>query len=974
MTDADHHCGRPLPATLGHPYRLAQARFKECAEDDLIAWLTALSDTDPMLDAQLRLVWSCSEFVADACALQPELLRELVSSGDLHRRYRAGELAARITDLLATADSEEALQRSLRRIRRREMVRVVWRDFTRLATMEETTASVTDLADSAINGALDWLYPRLCEQRGTPVGRDSGHPQRLVVLGMGKQGAHELNVSSDIDLIFAYPEGGETAGAQRQVSNQEFFNRLGQQLIKVLDVLTADGFVFRVDMRLRPYGQSGALALSFDAMEEYYQNQGRDWERYAMVKARVVAGDIVAGQELMTRLRPFVYRRYIDFSVIESLRDMKSMIRREVALKGLSNDIKRGAGGIREVEFAAQAFQLIRGGKDHRFQQQRLRPVLELIGQEDLLPQDITVALYEAYRFLRNVEHALQGWRDQQTQALPPDDDGRLRIAWVMGFDNWLCFAAELRRHRELVAEVFAEVVTPLEEPGQDSMAVAIDPWNERDPGAQLAALAKLGYTDPAAAQSQLDNLRAGSDYLTLTSKARARLDRLMPRLLLVCSDCEHDTETLERILGLIRAVLRRSAYLLLLAENPASLRQLVTLCSRSGWIAEQLRFYPALLDELLDTRTLYTPATREQLRRELADRLLAVPEDDLESQMEVLRYFKLSHSLRVAACEVTDVLPLMKVSDNLTWLAEVIVEEVVSLAWAQMRRRHGNPGGERADFIVVGYGKLGGIELAHGSDLDLVFIHNGDTALSSDGERSLDNPSYFVRLGQKVIHILTTRTVTGELYEVDARLRPSGNAGMLVISLAAFERYQQHDAWTWEQQALVRARSIAGHPELMKTFEALRTRILCQRRDVEPLRREVQAMRTRMREHLGSRQNGDVFQLKQDVGGIVDIEFMVQFSVLAWASERPILARWSDNIRILETLSEGQVLPSGAAERLIEVYKIYRTTAHRLQLQRLPAVIDAGEFVEERAFVSELWRELLGPVIDGDPIDRVSG
>lgn len=971
MTDVDHHCGRPLPETLEHPYQLAWTRFRERAGADLTAWLEASVDTDPGFGAQLRLVWSCSEFVAEACALEPELLRELVSSGDLRRQYTPGELSARVGKVLVEADSEETLQRLLRRIRRREMVRIVWRDFTWLATMEETTAAVTELADSLINAALDWLYPRLCEQRGTPVGRDSGRPQRLVVLGMGKQGAHELNVSSDIDLIFAYPEVGETEGGRRQVSNQEFFNRLGQQLIKVLDVHTADGFVFRVDMRLRPYGQSGALVLSFDAMEEYYQSQGRDWERYAMIKARVVAGDEAAGQELMSLLRPFVYRRYIDFSAIESLRDMKAMIRREVALKGLDDDVKRGAGGIREVEFVVQAFQLIRGGKDHRFQQQRLRTVLELIGQEGLLPGDIARDLYSAYRFLRNVEHALQGWRDRQTQSLPGDEDGRLRVAWVMGFDDWPAFAAELQRHRDLVSGVFADVVAPLDEPVQEGEAVAVDPWSERDPEARLKALGQLGYDDPDAAQAQLDTLCAGNDYLTLGSEARQRLDRLMPQLLAACTDCDNATETLQRILGLFRAVLRRSAYLLLLAENPPALKQLVTLCSQSLWISEQLRFFPALLDELLDSRTLYTPATLKQLRRELADRMLAVPEDDLESQMDVLRYFKLSHRLRVAACEVAGVLPLMKVSDNLTWLAEVIVEQVVNLAWAQMRRRHGNPGGDSADFIVVGYGKLGGIELAHGSDLDLVFIHNADTALSSDGERSLDNASYFARLGQKIIHILTARTAIGELYEVDARLRPSGNAGLLVISLAAFERYQQQDAWTWEHQALVRARPVAGNTELMQAFDAVRERILCQPREIDPLREDVRAMRARMREHLGSRANASQFQLKQDVGGIVDIEFMVQFAVLAWASERPVLTRWSDNIRILETLSAEQVLPSGTAERLIEVYKTYRIAAHRLQLQRLPTVVAADEFVEEREFVSGLWRELLEATLDSD---RVSG
>lgn len=974
MTDVDQLPGRPLPAVLEQARRLAYGRFCERADADLIAWLNDRQASDSGFAAWLSLVWGCSEFVAEACALQPALLPELVTSGDLQRQYAPGELKKRLRAVLAKVNDEEALLAVLRQQRRREMVRIVWRDFTRLATMEQTTAAVTDLADSALDVTLDWLYERLCQQRGTPIGRESGQPQKMVVLGMGKQGAHELNVSSDIDLIFAFPEAGETRGGARQTSNQEFFNRLGQQLIKALDVRNADGFVFRVDMRLRPYGQSGALVLSFDAMEEYYQNQGRDWERYAMIKARVVAGDKVAGRALMAMLRPFVYRRYIDFSAIESLRDMKGMIRREVALKGLEHDVKRGAGGIREIEFIAQAFQLIRGGKDHRFQQQRLRPVLAMIGQEGLLPAAVAGQLYDAYRFLRNVEHALQGWRDQQTHALPPDEEGRLRVAWLMGFDDWPAFAARLQQHRDLVAGVFAEVVTPLEESGGEDEVIALTVWGDRDRDTQGLALARLGYGDPELALTCLDTVRSGKDYLTLGAEARKRLDRLMPPLLLACAACDNDTETLERVLGLVRAVLRRSAYLLLLAENPPALHQLVTLCSQSIWIAEQLRFFPALLDELLDTRSLYTPATLEQLREELSERLQAVPEDDLESQMNVLRYFKLSHRLRAAACEVIGALPLMKVSDHLTWLAEVIVAQVVELAWAQMRQRHGNPGGERADFIVVGYGKLGGIELAHGSDLDLVFIHNADTAAVSDGERPLDNASYFARLGQKIIHILTARTTIGELYEVDARLRPSGSAGMLVISLHAFELYQKADAWTWEHQALVRARPVAGSPALMAAFDEVRHRILRQPRELAALRDEVRAMRVRMREHLGSRADTGLFQLKHDAGGIVDIEFMVQFAVLAWAHERPVLSRWSDNIRLLETLSEERVLPAGAAERLIEVYKTYRAAAHRLQLQRLPAAVGADEFVEERTFVSGLWQQLLEADPRPCPVDRVSG
>ncbi|MEH6469273.1 MAG: bifunctional [glutamate--ammonia ligase]-adenylyl-L-tyrosine phosphorylase/[glutamate--ammonia-ligase] adenylyltransferase, partial [Porticoccus sp.] len=768
---------QPLPSELKEQWLLRQEHFNHRASSDLVEWLDHVlnpsSESDGTFADALALVWSCSEFVASSCSANADMFRALVESGDLDTSYAPEVMQDRLTAILAEVDSEEGLAQQLRQFRNREMVRIVWRDFTRSSHLEETTADMTRLAEACLQCTLDFLYPQACEAWGTPVNAQ-GNPQHMVVLGMGKMGAWELNVSSDIDLIFAYPESGETQGGLRSLSNQEFFIRLGQKLIKALDVRTADGFVFRVDMRLRPYGQSGALVLNFDAMEEYYQTQGRDWERYAMIKARVVAGDRQAGAELMAMLRPFTYRKYTDYSAIESLRDMKALINREVQRKGMSNDVKRGAGGIREVEFVAQTFQIIRGGRDTRFQTPALKDVLSLLGSEEMLPADDTAALYQSYTFLRNVEHALQGWQDKQTQMLPEGELDQRRLAYLMGFEGWSEFLSALDRHRALVRQLFEEVVADerreeAAEGVEGELQLAVQVWQDHTTEDVLSQeFEALGYKDVEQAAGFVNTLKESRSVLAMAADTRGRLDSLMPALIAACALVDNAAEALGRVLKLVEAVARRSAYLVLLKENPVALQSMIKLCAASPWIAEQLCRYPALLDELLDSRTLYSLPNRDELEDELRQQLLRVPSDDLEAQMEVLRYFQRSHSLHVAACEVEEILPLMKVSDYLTWLAEAILSHVLEIAWDQMIDRYGHPGSDNGDepgFLIVGYGKLGGIELGHSSDLDLVFLHDANPNKSTDGDRSIDNATFFMRLGQRIIHIMTTQMTSGDLY-----------------------------------------------------------------------------------------------------------------------------------------------------------------------------------------------------------------
>lgn len=929
----------------------------------------------------LRRSCALSDFVHEQAVRDSQLLTELGASGDLERRFAAGELLGQLQALLADCADEDELGRRLRRFRNRQQVRIIWRDLNRQASLAETCSDLSDLADACIDGAYQWLYPRHCEQFGTPIGRRSGQPQHLVILGMGKLGAHELNLSSDIDLIFGYPEGGETEGVKRSLDNQEFFIRLGQRLIKALDAITVEGFVFRVDMRLRPYGSSGALVLSFNALEQYYQDQGRDWERYAMIKARVVGGDQAAGKQLLEMLRPFVYRRYLDFSAIEALRAMKQLIQQEVRRKGMSDNVKLGSGGIREVEFIAQAFQLIHGGRDLSLQQRPLLKVLDTLEGQGYLPAPIIAEMKEGYEFLRYTEHALQAIGDRQTQMLPDNDLDRARVACIMGFADWASFHERLMYWRGRIEWHFRQVIAdPDEEEGGEAETCVggewLPLWEEAlEPDMAERQLAEAGFREPAAALKRLIDLRGGNQVRTMQRLGRERLDAFVPRLLAQAVEHADPDLVLERVLPLVEAVARRSAYLVLLTENPGALQRLMTLCAASPWIAEQITRFPLLLDELLNEGRLFKPPLAPELAAELRERLTRIPEDDLEQQMEALRHFKLAHGLRVAASEIAGTLPLMKVSDYLTWLAEAILDQVLALAWRQTVAKYGNP--RRADgslcdpdFIIVGYGKVGGLEFGHGSDLDLVFIHDGDSQAETDGAKPIDGAQFFARLGQRIIHLLTTQTTSGQLYEVDMRLRPSGAAGLLVSSLAAFQRYQENEAWTWEHQALVRARVLTGCARVAEGFERVRATILERARDLPKLQAEVSEMRAKMRDNLGSRETAagtganafdaaTSFDLKQDAGGIVDIEFMVQYAALAWSGQHPELHRYTDNIRILDGLRDVGLLPAADVELLQEAYKTYRSAAHRQALQKQPGKVGGDQFAEERRSVMRLWREL---------------
>jgi [glutamine synthetase] adenylyltransferase / [glutamine synthetase]-adenylyl-L-tyrosine phosphorylase len=912
----------------------------------------------PQVLESLKRVFAFSDFVAASSTRDPALLADLIASADLLRPFPQDEYRQLLQAALAGVADENELSRRLRCCRRREWVRIAWRDLAGWANLSETIADLSNFADACLDQTLDILYQWQCTAYGVPTG-SNGAQQRLIILGLGKLGARELNFSSDVDLIFAYPQTGETQGAERSISNDDFFTRLCRRLIKIIGQPTPDGFMFRVDLRLRPFGESGPLVMSFDALEQYYQEQGREWERYALIKARVVAGDKEFGARLLERLRPFIYRRYLDYSAFESLREMKEMIALEVKRKGLEKNIKIGPGGIREIEFFGQMFQLIRGGVTPLLQQTGIQAVLEVLVAEGYIPERVFAELNQAYIFLRKIENRLQAFADQQTHDLPSDPLGQQRLAASMGFPDPKLFEKNLAVHRHHVHAHFQMLLDPgdSETQHEETEKHLGRIWqNVTDSVQARKILVAMGYFSPDQVLRLLDYLRNDPETRALSPRGRQRLNKLIPLLLKQATRSDYPDATLGRIIDLIKTIERRTSYLALLLENPTALTHLVKLSNASPWITTFLSQHPVLLDELLDPRTLYRPPALNAIGGELRRRMDQIAPADLEYQIEELCIFKQVNVLRIAAADVTGMLPLMRVSDHLSEVAASIVQEVTEIAWNHLVAKHGMPASDcpAKGFAVIAYGKLGGLELGYGSDLDLVFLHAGTPGQTRGGPRPIDNTQFYNRLGQRVIHILTSHTRAGKIYEIDMRLRPSGNSGILVSHVNSFGDYQMKAAWTWEHQALIKARPICGEKFLTDRFEKIRSEAIGRPRDKTNLQEEVIGMRERMRKELLRPQNG-IFDLKQDRGGMVDIEFLVQYLVLLTSHLYPGLLQWTDNVRLLQTLMETGVVDEYTAHLLKHAYLIYRAASHQLSLQEKPAKVPEERFSRLRNRVQEI-------------------
>lgn len=916
-----------------------------------------LSFQNEQVSANLVKVWYSSQFIAESCSRNPLLLPDLVNSGDLTAVYQADDYRKKLTGFSPTSETE--LMTLLRQFRRREMVRIAWRDLAGWENLTQTLLELSWLADACIQYALDFLYQQACEKRGTPVTAD-GTPINIVVLGMGKLGAFELNYSSDIDLIFAYLHDGELSD-RKQTSYGEFFTQICRSLVKVLDTITVDGFVFRTDIRLRPFGDSGAVIMTFDGMENYYQTQAREWERYAMIKARQVAGDFKHGAQLMAMLKPFVYRKYLDYGAFEELRSLKAQINQELRRKDRLDNVKLGRGGIREIEFIGQAFQLIRGGREPRLQQRGILAILQTLGEMELITHEDATQLIESYYFLRRVENHIQQYQDKQTHDLPKSPEVQQILAYSLDFADWESFLTALNQVRDAVHAVF-DAVFSLSEQDQKPNSHCV--WLAKaDEHELIARLEEHGFYHPAIALKQLTDFKNAHAIKRLTSKGAAVMEKLMPAVIDAMFQVKNPDETFKRILDLFEAVAGRNVYLALLAENPDALAQLVKLSAASAWVCEYLSRYPVLFDELMDIRSLYEPLKKQALAEQLRQHISKTDVNDEEQVMIILRQFKQLNVLRVAAADIMGMIPLMVVSDYLTYIAETIVEFVVDYSWKILTTKHGFPARESEtvnDFAVLGFGKLGGIELGYGSDLDMVFLYDTeDGNAMTDGDKPISVTQFYGRLGQKIRHILDTKMLSGVLYEVDLRLRPSGNSGLLVSHIKAYEAYLRNEAWTWEHQALVRARFIAGDEALKQEYQAIRHRILSLPREQEKLKTEVREMREKMRGALASKEAGR-FDLKQSSGGIADIEFMVQFAILNQSAAYPDLTTYTDNVRLIEGLAAHGFFSDEQARQLKAAYCHYRDFGHAQVLQGNKVIADESEFEQQRTFVENLWADLM--------------
>ena len=915
--------------------------------------------------AELGKVWACSEFVARLCIRRPEMIAELVDEG-LDQKRSPDDYQQRVAGAIAGAEAtDEALMRTLRLLRQKEMLRIAWRDLAGLADVEQILHELSDLAEAVIEQTLDYLQQQTMELLGVPKNAD-GEVQQMLVLAMGKLGGRELNFSSDIDLIFAYADEGATEGGRR-LSNHEFFLRLARKLIRVLDEITADGFVYRVDTRLRPNGDSGPLAMNFNAMEQYYQLQGRDWERYAMIKARIIGGRETDREYLASMLRPFTYRRYLDFGAFESIREMKGMIEAEVRRKSMKDNIKLGSGGIREIEFIGQTFQMIRGGPMPELQQRSILKVLSLLADFGYLEPGEAEDLGRSYLFLRKLENRLQMERDQQTQVLPRDALSRERIRLAMGFDDWDALMQALDRHREAVTRVFDSVISSEEQPETDAIHSLQLFWSDVENRDSLVHWLEVsGSDDSADIIDALARFRNSARIRTLAEAGSRRLQQLLLKLLKNIVVYDDPVLLLNRVLEILAAIVGRPVYISLLLEYPSAQKQMLELCAASQWFTNELARHPILLDELLDSQELFRQNDREQLTTEL-DRLMSqVDQDDLEQQMERLRQFRRTEIFKLAATDVIHVHEIWDVGAKLSAIADVVLEKVLRLSWDAVCKRHGIPvctiEGEdyHPGMAVIAYGKLGGLEMGYGSDLDIVFLHDsaGEKQYTS-GEKSIDNSQFFSRVAQKVLHILGTRTHSGILYEADTRLRPDGRAGMMVSSVTAFEDYQHNKAWTWEHQALLRSRSITGSEPVRQEFARIRQSVLAVPQDEAKICSDVVEMREKMRSHLASRDDTGI-NIKQDPGGMVDIEFTTQAGVLLSLAEHPEMLSVSSTLEFIEYLTGVGWYSSAEADDLATAYKLYRQHANRQALEvELPA--DIKQLLQPHLDrVTEIWNRLV--------------
>lgn len=884
-----------------------------------------------------------------------EFYKQAANSVYLHQDFLAEweQVSQSVTD-------EVSLMHNLRQFRHKAISRIIWRQLLSLCSFAEHLQELSALADVCVQLTTDFLYQDLVKSWGVPC-NEKGQAQDFIVLAVGKLGANELNLSSDIDLIFTYPEDGMTQHHTIRKTNDAFFTRVGQQLIKVLAEITADGFVYRVDMRLRPHGKSGKLVMNFDTLENYYQYHGRDWERYALIKARPITGSEKEGKRLLSLLQPFVYRRYLDYGAFDALREMRELVANEVKRRQIKKDLKQGPGGIRQIEFLVQAFQLIRGGQNPQFQHRQMLVILARLAQSGYLAVDVCQELEKAYLFLRRCEHCIQMMHDSQTHQLPRDPVDRSRLYYAMHYQNWTALQRDLKTHTARVMKHFNTIsaapssfVKEVEGTYAPELVLV---WSKLEDIETTKILEKIGYKQAEVAVEQLLQFKNGRLCQGLKKHARERLDKIMPLIILMLAKKQSSHGLLTRMLRLMQAIGRRSAYLALLLEKPQALSYLINVVEKSEWVLEQLCAYPVLLDELLSPPRLHDITDKTFLANELEQRLNWLPTNDLEAQMDHLRQFKLACFMHLATFEMlteTSIdIPLV-----LNDITEIILAKVYELSLSFMINHYHLQENlekikKKIPFAIIAYGKLGARELNYASDLDLVFLYNTADEEAIEGqEKTLSVTEFSLRLAQRIIHMLSTHTSCGTLYEVDVRLRPGGSAGLLVSPFDAFSHYLYENAWTFEHQAIVKARMVIGSKAFEEAFEKLRTAILCLNRDELSLRQDILMMREKLHEHHVVKKDN----LKTTKGGLSDIDFIVQCDILHYAKDHPSLLSERSTLKIIQQLLQAQLIEKKDGELLIAAYSYYQTLLRRKILQ--PEVeVDSSSHLEHYLLaVCAIW------------------
>ncbi len=843
---------------------------------------------------------------------------------------------------LQADENEEEISRQLRLLRRLVMAHIITRDICRVSDLAEVTRTITEFADFAVNTALSFSYQYYVGMYGTPLGHYTREPQQLSVVAMGKAGGFELNVSSDLDLIFVYPESGETDG-KRERSNQEFFTKVGQKLIALLNDITADGQVFRVDMRLRPDGDSGALVCSETALEQYLITQGREWERYAWCKGRVVTPH---RNDIKGLIRPFVFRKYLDFNAYHAMRELHRQIRQEVQKRGMADNVKLGAGGIREVEFVAQIFQMIRGGQNRALQLKGTQETLLKLAELNILSTEVVDKLLKAYVFLRDVEHRLQYWDDQQTQMLPENESQQHLLAESMGFANWADFSGCLNTHRQFVNQIFNNVLGNEEDILATEHELS-DIWTWLPEQVDVVAdkLSQLKFEDSNALAKKLAQLKQSSKYRQLSSHAQTRFDALVPRLVEAAAQSDNADATLLRLLDFLEAISRRSAYLAFLQQHSAALQRVAALMSQSAWLANYLQQHPILLDEMLSSQIMQA-IDWQNVSQELSGSLNACG-NDTEEKMDVLRRFQHAQIFRLTVQDLAGQWTVEALSDELSLLADLVLEQTLIHAWQSVPKRHL----DTPKFAIIAYGKLGGKELGYASDLDLVYLYDDDFA---------DAVDVYTKLSRRLSTWLSGSTGAGTLYEVDLRLRPNGEAGFLAHSMTAFEKYQREQAWTWEHQALTRARFIAGNAEVGAKFEHIRRDILTQQRDKTKLKQEIIEMREKM---FATHPPVDD-HVKYARGGLVDVEFIVQYLILAESHHEPKLLENYGNIALLGMAARRGLIDTDLAAQCATAYRYYRQIQHNKNLHDHQIMQVDDTLLAHYQAVKTLWEQVFGETV----------